>query len=418
MTKISQAIVAIGEVLPRADLNAELYPTDYMETALSKLYAYIIMFFQMCVRWYNRSPLGRLWSSIKDPWELDYRELLDQIKHSSAAVEDLANAGARVEIRQINTALELHHVQSADRDAKLLESQSKMEASLNHLVQIATSNKTVTERMSGNVQVMSDRMYRMEFHTVLQFFAPETLPNSALLRVQSFARRETSLSHPPSSFPKMYNTLKTWVSSDKASIMVVRVAPRAQKQARDLATTITTTLKTNSQVVFWYLSIPHMSERTVSTEDVFKNIIFQALQHSGNRFTQFAEQLNLSKINGPHTDREWADLIGLLFSKIPQAFLIIETEGLHRTYRHDKEWVQRFLGLLHTVVSKSMEAGTELKILLLVNDNVSNFQRKSDNDTSFVVNLQAPILVPPRLRHLARRTGLNGKGWKFRMRKI
>jgi hypothetical protein len=51
--KLAQAFVAIGDVLPRADLSAKLCQTDYMKDALSKLYAYIIMFLRLCVRWYS-----------------------------------------------------------------------------------------------------------------------------------------------------------------------------------------------------------------------------------------------------------------------------------------------------------------------------------------------------------------------------
>jgi hypothetical protein len=82
-----------------------------MKDTLSRLYAYIILFLQLCVKWYNRSSLGRLWSSLKKPFELDYEGLVEQIKISSAAVEDVANAGARVEIRDIRTIQDIHHAQ-------------------------------------------------------------------------------------------------------------------------------------------------------------------------------------------------------------------------------------------------------------------------------------------------------------------
>jgi hypothetical protein len=92
-----------------------------MKDALSRLYAYIILFLQLCVKWYNRSSLGRLWSSLKAPFELDYKDLVEQIKTSSAAVEDLANAGARVEIRDIRTIQDIHHVQFVDFHNNILQ---------------------------------------------------------------------------------------------------------------------------------------------------------------------------------------------------------------------------------------------------------------------------------------------------------
>jgi hypothetical protein len=138
--KLAQALVEIGDVLPRAKFSAELYQTDYMQEALSRLYAYIILFFQLCVRWYNKSPIRRVWSSVITPFELDWKELTDQIMLSSKMVEDLANSGARSEIRLVRTLVELQDCKLTALDSKLLEMQAKFDQSMSQLVQI-TSRK-------------------------------------------------------------------------------------------------------------------------------------------------------------------------------------------------------------------------------------------------------------------------------------
>ncbi|KAF2001217.1 hypothetical protein P154DRAFT_596826 [Amniculicola lignicola CBS 123094] len=102
-------------------------------------------------------------------------------------------------------------------------------------------------------------------------------------------------------------------------------------------------LRGRAQYVFWNISLGPRSERIVSMNEIFKTIIFQALQHSGQLFTDFAEQLNLSELQSSHTDREWVDLICLLFMKLPEVSIVLETEDLHKMYRHDRDWIERFL---------------------------------------------------------------------------
>lgn len=387
-----------------------------MKDALSRLYAYIILFLQLCVKWYNRSSLGRLCSALKAPFELDYKDLVEQIKTSSAAVEDLANAGARVEIRDIRTIQDIHHVQFVDFYNKLLQRQAKLEDSVSQLMQVATSSKTLTERISIDVCSIRETTYRLEYHHLVEFLAPVVPPKAALLKVQSFARRDPTASLPSFDALKIKRILETWASADRSSLLVVRMGLRAQKQARDLAADVIQGLASYNQCVFWNLSLPRTSDGDDTMASVFKALIYQLLQHSADLFAQFAEQLNLTKVHSAHTDSEWADLICLLLSKLPRAFVILETEGLHKAYRNDPDWVGRLLKLLQRVVEQTATAGNELKILLLVYGKASVIPTESSNVYEInVTSLSPPAPFPLQLRHVARRSGLSMKGWKLQL---
>ncbi|KAF2113903.1 hypothetical protein BDV96DRAFT_600662 [Lophiotrema nucula] len=417
--KVSQALVAIGDVLPRAELSAELYQTEYMEAALSRLYTYVIMFFQLCVRWYNRSSLGRLWASFKTPFELDYKDLVEQIRVCSHAVEDLANAGARAEIRNIRVLLELHHARAIEQDAKLLELQNRLENSMTQLMQVATSHKSITERMSGDVRGIREGVSRIEFHHVLQFFAPKVLPSTALDKVRSFACQNPTTSLPNCNATKIHSTLRDWVSNGNLSLLVVQVGPRAQKQAKELTSEVIGHLSKSGQRVFFNIYLTHSADSAQSISEVLQNIIFQVLQLSGELFAEFAEQLNLSKIQGSHTEGEWADLLSLLFSKLPQAFVVIETEDLDRFYRRDPAWTERFLKLFQKIVDRATASANEIKVLLVMYGGRNDIKVDAPREKNMVVTMLQPLTpVPPRLRHVARRSGLSTKGWMFRKPKI
>ncbi|CAN9197680.1 unnamed protein product [Alternaria alternata] len=415
--KLSQALIDIANVLPRMNLSAELYQTKDMEVALSRLFTNIILFLRLCVRWYNKSSLGRMFSAIKTPFELGYQDLVEHIRECSKAVDDLANTGARVEIRDVRTLTELQHAQIRELDSKLLkvlEEQENFKAQVVQLLQVATSHKSVTERIGVDVCSISRTVYRIEFNGVMQFFEPKVLPETALLKVQSFMRRDLTPSLPSPNEQKVRKEILGWALGRGSSLLVVQVGLRAQKQAKEMATDVIKNLKLGSQCVFWNISLTSDASDSDTMAKVFRGIIFQALQHSGDLFSSFAEQLSLLKINAAHTEREWVDLICLLFSKIPTAFIVIETEALQKAYQHDSSWDQRLSGYLQQIINQSLAAGCELKLLVIMYGNCHRFTATAASSKNVrIAKMQPPTPVPPQLRHVVRRSGLIAKGWKM-----
>jgi uncharacterized protein Yka (UPF0111/DUF47 family) len=352
---------------------------------------------------------------MKSPFELDYQDLVDQIKVSSAAVEDLASAGARVEVRDIRVIQDLYHDQFVTYYERILERQSRIENSVTQLMQVAISSKTLTEQVSIDVKGISQTTYRLEFHHLVNFLAPVVRPDTALLKVRSFARRDPSISLPSPENARLWRTLHDWASSECSALLVVRMGLRAQKQARNIAANVICGLTTSSRCVFWNLSLPSMADEDGSMASVFKSLIHQALQNSVELFAQFSEQLNLLKVRSTHTDSEWADLICLLFSKIPNAFVVVETEGLRKMYQHDGDWMERLLKLLQRVVDQTTMVGNQVKILLVVYGQSLKIEPGTSSAGQLLVTSVAPPKpVPARLRHVARRAGFETKGWKLK----
>jgi hypothetical protein len=155
-------------------------------------------------------------------------------------------------------------------------------------------------------------------------------------------------------------------------------------------------LALSAQCVFWNISLPRTTEQTESMADVFKSLIHQALRHSADLFTQFAEQLNLMKIHGSHTDQEWVDLICLVFSKMPNAFVVIETDGMNKMHGNDVDWANRFFRLLQTINDRTAAAGNCLKILLMVYGTVLKVVPDTLVNGNLLVNRYH--LPPPYLR--------------------
>ena len=412
--KLSQALIAIGDVLPRMDLSADLYKTEYMEATLSRLYTHIIRFLRRCVQWYNKSPIGRLCSAITSPFELVYQDLVEQVQLCSKLVDDLASAGARAEIRRIRTLTERNHTEIIGLNLKLLEGQKSIEAKVVQMLQVASSTKSITERVSDKVCSIRTSGYRLELHGVIQSLKPDVLPDMALLKVQSFVRRDLVPSLPSPDEQEVRNTIMDWALGKSRSLLVVQVGLRAQKQAKELATNVIEHLRLSGQCVFWNLSSNLAPPCAHTLTNLFKGIIFQALQSSSNAFSSFAEQLNLSKIHDPHTEREWADLICMLFTKLPTAFVIIETDGLRVSDPYDPDWSKRLFEHVQYIVDRSIAAGCDLKLLLILYGNSHRCCATATSSQNVrIATLRPPVLVPPRLRHVVCRSNSFAKDWKM-----
>lgn len=458
--ELAKALVGIADKLPRVHLNADLYQTSDMEAALARLYASILMFFRLCAKWYNRGSLGRFCSALKDPFELKYKALLADIELCSSLVDNLANAGARVEIRSVHALSESDHAKLIEIDAKvtdafnaqmrklesidegvsklrdgqialmggqgkllsgqtklgqidiqvvelargqslLIDGQTRMEARMTQMYQMVTSNQSTLDATHRAV-------FRIEFHHVLKFFMPKVLPGAALRKVQPLSKRRPTVGN-----VRVESLLRDWANNTRSSVLILQAGMRAQKQATELAADVVNHLRGHGGFVFWNISTGR-SARKMTMQDVFKSIIFQALQQAGSTFADMSEHLNPRKIHGTHTDREWADLICLLFARIPKPFLIIETEDLRNTYARDQQWADQFFNLVTHIVDKTTAEGCHLKVLLLL------YGRKSgaaSSDGLRVAMLPPSSLIPPRLRHVAGQPGLNVRGWRVGSRR-
>jgi hypothetical protein len=409
--KLSEALVAISNVLPRTELSAALYPTESMEAALSRLYVSIILFSVQCVRWYNRSSLGRLWKAFKDPFELFYQDLVEQIKLCSDHIDALANAGIHAKAHDSIVMQKQHHTLLIELDLKLVQMQAKFDqmddciinfgSRMDHLIKIGTANQTMINRISVDTHTTNERTLRLEFHKVLKFFAPATLPDAILRKATYLVRRNPTFNLPSTDITRILRLFGDWISFQKTSLLIVQVSPSAKSQAKELTNEMLSHMNAKNLTVFWSLS---SGLTPVNPVGILKGLIFQILHQMGELFAQFMEQLNISKIRTQHSEREWADLLSLLLSKVPTPYIVLELHALTTTRPHDSDMSKHLVHLFHSVCERALTYGSMVKVFVSTHGMVSNLSLPTNNCNVILTSLRAGTQVPPRLRHLAQRT--------------
>jgi hypothetical protein len=79
-----------------------LYPTDRMQEAVSMVYAKILEFSIMAIKWYKKGKLMHSISSVIKPFGLSFKPIVDELSERSRRVDELASAAAKAEIRDLH----------------------------------------------------------------------------------------------------------------------------------------------------------------------------------------------------------------------------------------------------------------------------------------------------------------------------
>jgi alkylated DNA repair dioxygenase AlkB len=111
ITEISKTVANIADVLPRADLASNLYPTQRMKVAVAQLYAKILYFVKDAIKWYKKGKLSHSVSAIWKPYDLGFKSIVEDISKASRRVDEEASAACKAEIRVLH--LKLHQLAQA-----------------------------------------------------------------------------------------------------------------------------------------------------------------------------------------------------------------------------------------------------------------------------------------------------------------
>jgi hypothetical protein len=109
LSEISKAISNLADVLPRTELHSILYPTARMQEAVSLLYAKIMQFVVKAIKWCKKGKARHAIYAIAHLFELKFKIIIDEITRRSRGVDELANAAAKAEIRDLHFTVHQMH---------------------------------------------------------------------------------------------------------------------------------------------------------------------------------------------------------------------------------------------------------------------------------------------------------------------
>lgn len=139
LSEISKAISNLADVLPRAELHSTLYSTPRMHEAVSLLYAKIMEFVVKAIKWCKKGKARHAIAAIAHPFELKFKNIIDEVTRRSRVVDELANAASKAEIRDLH--LTVHQMQRSMADLTQ-RMECKYECTTRHLTPARRPSQT------------------------------------------------------------------------------------------------------------------------------------------------------------------------------------------------------------------------------------------------------------------------------------
>jgi hypothetical protein len=99
---VAKTFVRIADVLPRTELHLRLYTTNRMLVDVAQIYASILDFVRRATEWYAKNRVQRSLSAIIKPFEISFKDIVDEIGTCSRRVDEHANAAMKAELRDLH----------------------------------------------------------------------------------------------------------------------------------------------------------------------------------------------------------------------------------------------------------------------------------------------------------------------------
>lgn len=389
VTQFSQALSTIADVLPRANLSAELYQTDQMENTVAKMYAHILLFLKRAMKWYHAGQAGRALAGLFKPYELSFKDTVEQIVECAKAIDDIASISNKVEVRQIGEITRDHRLKLTGIEDKL----QGLTATVGNVLQCLRGSSTKINEIYIDMKFIKPRIGDMHFKDMLDVLKPDTLPEHSLRKHKSIVCRASSGRNRNQNVTNILQAVGQWISSSQSSLLILQAQPRARVRVKEIATEVIGLLRPKSKHVIWYLSnINADQDGAACATEVFRNLVFQLVKLTPDFVSSSPDNFNLAKLSASHSEEEWLGLLCQILRQLPACFVIIEAEDVWRNEGRSGGFTEILVRLSRHLD----ENGTSAKLLVVS----YNRSWQGDGNSTRVIEVaeESRIPVPRGLR--------------------
>ncbi|KAK7961160.1 Nacht domain protein [Apiospora saccharicola] len=321
LTEISKAISRIGDMLPRTELHSDLYPTERMREAVALLYAQIIEFALMAVRWFKKGKIMHSVAAIVHPFKLSFGPVIDEISELSRRVDELANAASKAEMR--------------DAHAKI----QNLERRMSQILEFMIAQQSWQNEVRIDLRDQKQFFYNSQLEAVHQLLLEQGAPDSESsldfcrsMRTRRIQKLATQL--PAASIP----TLKAWVDEPTSSLLLaesrgIRTSPL------DFAVEFLNAVLERGYPIIWALPfVPEPLQRNadgpatgpnspsqLSVAGILRSLVLQILQLSSAAMTESRNPVTIRHLRSAVTIEQWFQLLERCVSTLPALFIVIDS---------------------------------------------------------------------------------------------
>ncbi|OBR14149.1 Nacht domain protein [Colletotrichum higginsianum IMI 349063] len=320
LVEISKTVSRIADVLPRTELHSVLYPTQRMQDAVSQLYAKIIEFIMMAVKWYKKGKLAHSLTAITKPFNLGFKPIIEDITERSRRIDELASAASKAELRDLHIS-----IHGLNKTIVQLTEMSLLGLKEEH------------RQMFTNGQLEGIRT------SVLLKDTPAAEDSLAWCRSMRNRRRQKAPTQLPVS---ELSKLKHWVSDPSSSLLLAE-GQGVRTSSLDFAADFLDTVTEQGYPVLWALpsTVGGAGEENTggaSVQGILRSLISQALSLNPAVLSEGANPLTAKHFKTAASIQQWFKLLERCVSSFARLFIVIDIRAIQAAVEHEESETQHF----------------------------------------------------------------------------
>ncbi|KAI1844019.1 hypothetical protein JX266_009885 [Neoarthrinium moseri] len=278
LVEISKAVTKVADVLPRAELHSLLYPTASMQEAVALVYAKIMEFVVMAIRWYNKGKFKHSISVIIAPFKLNFKPIIEEITERSKRVDELANAASKAEIRDLHITIR------------------GLKTDMQELKQIFIANSALQNQVVFDMREQKQFFRAAQLEDIRKRVLVEDTPdyesNLEDCQIMRNHRRQRLISQVPSS---EITKLKSWLE-DPSSPLLLAKSRGVKTSSLDFAIDFLGAVREQGYPIIW--ALPSRDQENVSSTSlpaIIRSLILQVVALSSETLSNGLGVLNAQK---------------------------------------------------------------------------------------------------------------------------
>ncbi|KAH6976199.1 hypothetical protein BKA56DRAFT_589199 [Ilyonectria sp. MPI-CAGE-AT-0026] len=326
-SKVAEAFAAISDSLPELNFLAkQLYPVPHIQRTLAIMYAHIIDFCLRALEWYHKAGGGffkKAFAAIKDPWALEFEDVVQQIKQTNARVREQATIAHQAETRHISlkisdVQLEVMNLRKDNKDLRSLMVSGPPHPAVVYQVPLLPLEQPPA---LSSIPFLPEKMSK--YFLSIPFDPEKALSHGRAMRNLQRARGN-------SSWDEMWTSMKlrSWISQRDSAVVELQGSLADPDTSRHFAFDIIDLVKSTELPLAWYVSsrVPSTSLKgPMTVTDILRSLVQQLLVQNMDAFVD--SSLTESEFASCSTEEEWLRLLAAVLVEFPRVILILDSHG-------------------------------------------------------------------------------------------
>ncbi|KAH6846972.1 hypothetical protein B0I37DRAFT_405030 [Chaetomium sp. MPI-CAGE-AT-0009] len=327
--QLAKTCTQIADLLPRAEIT------------LKFLYINIVEFLRHAVKWYKQGKLRHTWTAIKRPWELGFRDYVEDINLSSRRLEQLASISSQAELRAT-------HLETS----RIREELSETRRQLDKLFQITYQIHSLQNQRQVDFTSSRAAIGRIELNQLLSSPLLAHLPTSGdsmnYCRTLRNRRQERFKLPAPS-----ISQLQQWSRAKGCPFVFTRC--NNGQASKDFLVSLIDVVQEAKLPIIWALRFENYWDTRLTYRDLLKMLVVHSLQTRPDALTTGAFPVTAGSFREAVDEKDWLSILSRVLDGLPVVYIALDTDVLRHAMQHNAFAITKLLELVPRIINTTVK---------------------------------------------------------------